>query len=125
MDMSIDFTKPLQLSDGTPLRLLCTDAASPYPVMCLREDNKLVVLFSEDGKRSDWGSSRLMNVPEEITLDVWVNVFQKTDFPTVGENTLFLGKDNNTKEEAFLENPKYKVATLHIKRTVPVGHVDE
>lgn len=112
--MSIDFTKPLQLSDGTPLRLLCTDALLPYPVVCLREDTKLFVLFTSDGKRPPGsGSIYLMNAPEQVTLDVWVNVY---DNPSPG---------HATKEDALqFAGPSCR-ATLHIKRTVPVGHVDE
>ena len=116
--MSIDFTKPLQLSDGTPLRLLCTDALAPYPVVCLREDTKLFELFTLDGKRPPGGSIYLMNVPEQVTADVWVNVYIPKRF----------GFAYASKEEAIdakQTNGNTKVVTLHIKRTVPVGHVDE
>ena len=111
--MNIDFTKPLQLSDGTPLRLLCTDALPPYPVVCLREDTKLFVLFTSDGKRPPGsGSIYLMNVPEQVTVDRWMNVYPESAFVY------------NTKGLAIGARDKGSV-TLHIKRTVPVGYVDE
>lgn len=115
--MSIDFTKPLQLSDGTPLRLICTDAAEPYPVVCLHEDTKLFVLFTSDGKRPPGsGSIYLMNVPEQVTVDMWINIYDKVD-------------RFSTKEEALARAAMHPElghrATLHINRTVPLGHVDE
>lgn len=125
--MSLDFTKPLQLSDGTPLRLLCTDAAEPYPVVCLSEKTKLFVFFNSDGKRSP-GSDfiYLMNVPEQVTVDVWVNVYKdprtETIFVTGGEPTKEKSLERRTLPGCCIAIWQ---ATLHIKRTVPVGHVDE
>ena len=127
--MSIDFTKPLQLSDGTPLRLLCTDAAEPYPVVCLNEKTKLFVLFTSDGKRPP-GSDfiYLMNIPEPVTVDVWVNIYKDE------QGGIVVGIPRKTKEDSITsklslsleeDNTLQHQAMLHIKRTVPVGHVDE
>ena len=114
--MSIDFTKPLQTRDGRKVRLLCTDAHEPYPIVCLCEDTKLFAMFTPDGKPPVGGRNDLMNVPEEVTVDMWINVYDG--------NTGF-----RTKEEALalaVTQPFLsRRATLHIKRTVPVGHVDE
>ena len=127
--MSIDFTKPLQLSDGTPLRLLCTDALLPYPVVCLREDTKLFVLFTSDGKRPPGsGSIYLMNAPEQVTIDVWMNVYKDE------QGGIVVGIPRKIKEDSIAsklslsleeDNTLQHQAMLHIKRTVPVGHVDE
>lgn len=118
--MSIDFTKPLQLSDGTPLRLLCTDAPPPYPIVCLCEDTKLFVLFTSDGKRPPGSGSiylmnvpEKMNVPEQVTVDVWVNVYDGYIAQWSTKSGALEGRNTNCR------------ATLHIKRTVPLGHVDE
>lgn len=32
---TIDWSKPVETSDGRPVRVLCTDAGSPHPVVCL------------------------------------------------------------------------------------------
>ena len=112
--MSIDFTKPLQTRDGKKVRLLCTDAREPYPVVVLYEDTKDVGLRTSDGKCLVGIScaADLMNVPEQVTVDRWMNVYPESAFVY------------NTKELAIGARDKGSV-TLHIKRTVPVGHVDE
>ena len=94
--MSIDFTKPLQNSD-LPMRLLCTDAPGKYPVVCI----------------TGCSVDKLTNAPEQVTVDVWVNIYDRSP------------GGHPTKEDALrFAGPKCR-ATLHIKRSVPVGHVDE
>lgn len=112
--MSIDFTKPLQTRDGKKVRLLCTDAREPYPVIALIEETKLPGCFTSDGRdtRGSESSWDLINVPEEVMVDRWMNVYPESAFVY------------NTKELAIGARDKGSV-TLHIKRTVPVGHVDE
>ena len=113
--MSIDFTKPLQTCNGMKLRLLCTDAAGHYPIVCLREDDKIELSFTLNGRYYEDledHPNNLMNVPEQVTVDRWMNVYPESAFVY------------NTKELAIGARDKGSV-TLHIKRTVPVGHVDE
>ena len=111
--MSIDFTKPLQMRNGRKLRLLCTDAAGLYSVICQLEDTKEIRSFTLDGRLLLDLPIELMNVPDQVTIDTWVNVY---DNPSPG---------HATKEDALqFAGPSCR-ATLHIKRTVPVGHVDE
>ena len=114
--MSIDFTKPLQTRNGRKLRLLCTDAAGHYPIFCLSEDNKAIISYTSDGrayKDIEDHPNDLMNVPEQVTVDTWVNVYGTTS------------PGHATKEDALQFAGPGRLATLHIKRTVPVGHVDE
>ena len=115
--MSIDFTRPLQTRDGRKVRLLCTDAHEPYPVMVLYEDTKQVSARTSDGKFLEGINSPadLMNVPEEFTVDLWVNVS--------GDGNIGFG--HSTKERALAWRGSSSNAILHIQRTVPVGHVDE
>ena len=114
--MSIDFTKPLQMRNGRKLRLLCTDAAGLYSVICQLEDTKEIRSFTLDGRLLLDLPIELMNVPEQVTVDVWINIYDTT--------TGF-----STKKEALEVAASHlhlkRRATLHIKRTVPVGHVDE
>ena len=116
--MSIDFTKQLQTRDGRKVRLLRTDAQEPYPVIILYEDIKEVGIRTSDGKFLVGTNcpDDLMNVPEQVTVDVWINIYDTT--------TGF-----STKKEALEVAASHlhlkRRATLHIKRTVPVGHVDE
>ena len=117
--MNIDFTKPLQTRNGRKLRLLCTDASGYYPILCLIEDNKDTISYTSDGrvyKDIEDHPNNLMNVPEEVTVDSWINIY---------EGNIYF----STKEEALAMAAQYRclrrLATLHIKRTVPVGHVDE
>lgn len=63
----------------------------------------------------------LINVPEQVTVDMWVNVY-----PSIGESkTLVFGLVHSTKEKALRGKDNTSIATLHIERTVPMGHVDE
>ena len=119
--MSIDFTKPLQ-SDGIPMRLLCTDAPGDYPVVCLNPYG-IPFTFTLDGrtaKSQENHPRNLRNAAEEVTVDVWVNIY-----PPIESKTLALGFIYSTKEKALKGKDNTSIATLHIKRTVPVGHVDE
>ena len=120
--MSIDFTKPLQTRDGKKVRLLCTDAREPYPVVVLYEDTKDVGLRTSDGKCLVGIScaADLMNVPEQVTVDGWVNVYRnKLGFIYFGH------VDSDKRDAVFTHDFIHPIATIHIKRTVPVGHVDE
>ena len=121
--MSIDFTKPLQTRDGKKVRLLCTDAREPYPVIALIEETKLLGRFTSDGRdtRGAESSWDLINVPEEVTVDVWVNVYLQTGTNAKPQ----IGLTYRTREDALEARTKSNAVTFHIKRTVPVGHVDE
>ena len=123
--MSIDFTKPLQTRNGRKLRLLCTGAPGDYPVICLREDDKVLMSFTLDGALYKWEPanhpSNLMNVPEEVTVDVWVNVYLQTGTNAKPQ----IGLTYRTRGDAVEARTKSNAVTFHIKRTVPVGHVDE
>lgn len=115
--MGIDYTKPLQiLQNGRKLRLLCTDAYGPFPVICLTEDTKEVRNFTFDGRLYVGGPVELMNVPDEVTVDMWVNIYPKNEEPLWA---------HLTKWEALKMASSKRLATIHIKRTIPVGHVDE
>ena len=122
--MSIDFTKPVQTKNGRKVRVLCTDAREPYPVIALIEETKLTGCFTSDGRdtRGAESSWDLINVPEEVTVDVWVNVYKN-----LRDETFFSVASTPTKEGSLEMRRSFAPwqATLHIKRTVPVGHVDD
>jgi hypothetical protein len=65
--VTIDFTKPVQTRDGRPVRILCTDAPSCYPVVGLIEDEGRPIVWTLAGYWSE-GNDRnyqldLMNSP--------------------------------------------------------------
>jgi hypothetical protein len=69
--MSIDFTKPVQTRDGRPVRILCTDAPSCYPVIGLIEGEGRPIVWTLAGYWSE-GNDRnyqldLMNAPPPKT----------------------------------------------------------
>ena len=111
--MSIDFTKPLQTRDGRPVKVLCTDKISSYPVVVWLEDIKATASYTLEGVNviGEESNIDLVNVPEQVTVDVWVNIYDRTSHATKEDALKFAGPGCR--------------ATLHIKRTVPVGHVDE
>lgn len=122
--MSIDFTKPLQTRDGRKVQLLCTDkVGTSYPVVVWLEDIKGTASYTLEGVNviGEESDIDLMNVPEEVTVDAWVNVY-----PPIKESTTStFGFTYNTKENAVKNRADISAVTIHIKRTVPVGHVDE
>lgn len=65
--MTIDFTKPVQTKDGRKVRILCTDAGHPYPIVGLVGDSKQLCAWLPSGMRSPRGpiSLDLIQVPEE------------------------------------------------------------
>lgn len=75
----IDFTKPVQTRDGKRVRILCTDATRTQPVIgTIYEDvSDEIYTWSITG---EWMTTKgtkydLINVPERIERDVWVNVY--------------------------------------------------
>lgn len=77
----LDFSRPIQTRDGRKVRILCTDKKGASPVVGLIERNP-----GEEEMTFHWqltglhyeGSCRrpedLINVPERIERDVWVNL---------------------------------------------------
>lgn len=112
--MSIDFTKPVQTKNGRKVRVFCTDRNDPYPVVVWFDDEKRTAFYTSEGRSFIGAESPfdLMNVPEEVTVDTWLNFYDTHP-------------GYRTKEEAVRASGRDRRATLHIKRTVPVGHVDE
>ena len=110
----IDFTKPVQTKNGRKVRVLCTDRDGPYPVIGWFDDGKFIKSYTSEGRHiiGEESPLDLMNVPEEVTVDTWLNFYDTHP-------------GYRTKEEAVRASGRDRRATLHIKRTVPVGHVDE
>lgn len=65
---SIDWSKPVETTDGRPVRVLCTDAGSDHPVVCLvpalNNSYDYTVRFTSAGA-SPLGSVQLRNVTAE------------------------------------------------------------
>lgn len=118
--MTFDLTKPVETKSGIKLRVLCTDAPGKYPVICI-DDGGVAYRYTPGGTYFSKGSSclDLINSPEMVEIDVWVNVYKLKDSATT------FGHPYTTKELAIKSKTSGYVCTLHIQRTVPVGHVDE
>lgn len=74
----LDLTKPAQTRDGRPVRLLCTDAGSRYPVVGLVQDpdgNEALENWALDGRvlnEPGVNASDLVNVP--VQHSGWINI---------------------------------------------------
>ena len=74
----LDLSKPLQLTDGRPARLLCDDREGEYPIVVL-VDNSTLYVFPADGNATV-GFPSLINVPEPAKKQYWRSA---ADFPSV------------------------------------------
>ena len=98
--------------EGRPVRILCTNARSPYPIVALYCDEagiEYACSYKKDGSFSkDWKSDKdLFFAPEK--KEGYINLFRQI----TGINTGFVF---NTKEEAefhSVDNPNY-IATTKI-----------
>lgn len=84
----LDLNKPVQLSDGTEARVICSNrqneqgGVSSYPIVALvkaRDGWESARYFSLQG-HDIYSADKLINVPERI--NGWVNVFTHNLFPT-------------------------------------------
>ena len=78
MKTKLDLSKPLQLTDGRPARLLCDDREGGNPIVVLVNNSALYV-FPADGS-SSVGFPGLINVPEPAQKQYWRSA---ADFPSV------------------------------------------
>lgn len=72
--MPLDLTKPVQLTDGRPVRIICTDAGVKWPIVGMVLDNSVVVRFAVDGTPPTFGGCHLQNIPPPARF-VWINVY--------------------------------------------------
>lgn len=78
-----DPTKPVQTRDGRKARIICSNAKQGrYPIVALVENRDMaeeIGSFTTDGKEWDFeskGKRDLINVPERIEREYWVNVYE-------------------------------------------------
>lgn len=70
----VDFTKPVQTSDGRPVEIITTKGRAPYPVIGYVDDNSMPISWTIRGRQySDESPSAndLINVPEK--REYWVD----------------------------------------------------
>jgi hypothetical protein len=79
--MTFDPTKPVQTRDGRKVRIICTDAAGPHPIVALikveKEGRECSHQFSKIGSyfaNSIASELDLINIPERKVR--WVNVYE-------------------------------------------------
>lgn len=73
MTKPIDWTKPVRrISDGTPLRVLCTDKHGTYPVVCCT-DFGVVETYTLDGRDHVNSKSKAVeNIPpKKVQREAW------------------------------------------------------
>jgi hypothetical protein len=82
MDRTFDPTKPVRTRDGRAARIICTDGKSVQPVVALITDyfcatQESVQTFTLEGRwgLSGLGQNDLVNIPERIHKELWVNVY--------------------------------------------------
>ena len=75
----LDLSKPVQTRNGRPVRILCTDAKGPYPIVGLMPSGEAehVGSWMVGGNSSpySWTQDDLINVPEPKRY-VWLNVYR-------------------------------------------------
>lgn len=74
----IDWTKPVRrISDGAPLRVLCTDNVGNYPVICVTEDGR-VCASTLDGRF--WVTLKEVHIenipPKKVQHTTWTAVYR-------------------------------------------------
>lgn len=77
----IDFNKPVETTDGRPVRVLCVDKIGGMPVVCLIkngqdfDDEERVYRANLDGELPDTRSFALRNVaPKPVKREGWINI---------------------------------------------------
>lgn len=78
--MSLDFTKTIKTDDGRAVRILCTDAPEPFPVVALIEGRKWPCVYTLDGKPGRSGDPELVEAPTLVEHTVWI-ALGKQDMP--------------------------------------------
>lgn len=120
--MLLDLTKPIQISDGRPARIICTDMARddherPVLVVLVRGNgHETAMLFTHDGEHFaglGWPRMKaktLVNVLVKHTR--WVNMYRRTLTDACAEVALHL-----TKEEADKYSGSSRIACVEITFT--------
>lgn len=85
--MSLDLTKPVQLSDGRPARVICTDRKGPRPVLVLAS-------FSPEGGEEGVWAFDLEGKGYTDKLQL-VNVPEPNKFRNIYSNSIY-GEDKNS-----------------------------
>ncbi len=73
-----DPKKPVQTRDGKPVRIVCTDASGPYPIVAIIEEQRGdAYRYTAEGDLHLGHETGLdlLNVPEKFSRKVWVNVY--------------------------------------------------
>lgn len=84
--MTLDITKPLQTHDGRPVRFLCLDHLSEWPIIALimrKDGTEFISRCALDGDSDGPSVQDLVNVPEKRVLDVWLNRYPRYICPFV------------------------------------------
>ena len=108
----IDINKKYQTRGGQKVRIYCTDGGGDYPVhgATLSRGKWYAVQWTGNGNgRCADDALDLIEVPETIEIDVWLNVFDD------GLVTQWRSKEEADKQ-AFS-----RIACIHLQRTVTKG----
>ena len=117
--MAIDWTKPIQTTDGKPARVLCTDLKHDHPYVVAAEHHGKEILWTVTdtgrvrGSTPGDGKSGIINVPEKRT--VYINFYED------GVWAIW-----NTREGADKEAASYTTLKRHsrVKVEYTVGQFD-
>jgi hypothetical protein len=117
MTTPIDWTKPVELMDGTPVRVLATDLPEPYPVLVFCQNDLeigSVWRITPDGKSSREAiRAFIRNKPQTITREWWVNEW-------VG-GLCFLHPTKEHADQATTGGKSLRIACHKITYTFTVG----
>ena len=120
----LDLTKPVQTRDGRPVRILCMDRKSKYPIVGLvlkKDGSETTESWLADGGYhypACIGENDLINVPPK-PVKYFVNVYRHTNGITVGNvyrhtNGITVGAANpdkpiNTTADNFIKTIEFEV----------------
>ena len=79
-----DPTKPVQLRDGTPARVICVDRRGQYPIVAVSGGDDRITTHRSGGEQSFglMGPRDLINIPPATRkVEVWVNWYNKSGNP--------------------------------------------
>ena len=113
----IDWTKPIQTADGLNARHISNKMRGPYRHLVVVSDteyNDKACLCKNDGSTPSCSVSKIVNVPERIQAEQWINVYS-------ANSRIYLNYFW-AREEADKWAEPGRVSCFHLNIDVPMGH---
>lgn len=100
LPMPLDLSKPVQTRDGRKVRILCTDAAEPWPVVGVlprqMRPGDFIGRWDTEGRSQD-GTTDIVNAPDP---SFWLNIYERGCLSPNADDGSILKVPAATKDEA-------------------------